>query len=92
MSRPIKEYKFKGLKLAKWSAERFSIDKSYFKKAGDAGEWVKTNSYFKNELEELAKLIQQALRDDDDVQPVQKKSLLDSLPPVQDFNDDDIPF
>ena len=94
MSAPLNKYKFKGIELADWGSGRFSLRKSFKKK--DASEWTehKIPTLFREELIELEKLIHEAL-----CQPIEQstqgKSLMDSLPPVQQpmsFDDDDINF
>lgn len=91
-NKPQNTYKFKGIKLTDWGSGKFSLEKSY--KLKDSDVWKDTKYFFKNELEELRRLIDQAL-----MQDLKTQNLIDT-PPQQDlqsedpvpFDDDDIPF
>lgn len=88
-NKPINTFKFKGIQLNDWGSGKFTLKKQYFKKEGDSGQWVDTNSYFKNELEELRKLIDQAL-EAPQVNPLDEYPNCNPKP--ADFDDSDIPF
>lgn len=87
---PLNVYKFKGIKLKDWGQGKFSIEKQYFKKEGDGGNWVETKSYFKNELEELRNLIDQALSTEVHA-PLSQGQEGGPLPPLA-YKDDPVPF
>jgi len=88
-NKPLNTFKFKGIQLNDWGQGKFTLKKQYFKKQGDSGQWVDTNSYFENELLELRKLIDQALE-------APSEQLIDSYPKSQpqsaSWDDSDINF
>jgi hypothetical protein len=90
MSAPLKKYKFKAIEVCYWGNGKFSVKKEY--KPKDSPEWKKTNTYFREELIELERLIHTALSEPiDDKKPIE---ITNQLPQSegQDFEDDDITF
>ena len=83
MSAPKNKYNHKGISVCEWDGGSFTVEKRY--KPKDSAEWKVTKTYFRNELEELAKLIQQALANSA-VEP--KKQ----APQPVAFKDEDLPF
>ena len=89
MNKPINSYKEKSISLAEWEKDQWSITKSYKKR--DSNEWVNQKIYFfKNELEILQKLINQALGEQV-LTPADTANAIDNMP-VPDFEDKDLPF
>jgi hypothetical protein len=90
MNKPLNTFRFKGIKITDWGSGKFSLEKSY--KPKDSDVWKETKYYFKNELEELRRLIDQALMQDEESQNLIDKhqpEVSDELPA---FDDQDIPF
>ena len=63
MTKPVQDFKHKGLSVAVWPTKNggysYSISKRY--KDKQSGEWRETKSFFKEEAEALIDLLKQAL-------------------------------
>lgn len=98
--KPIRSYKDKGLELAVWNKGKFSIRKQYFKKEGDGGQWVTTNTFFESDLKKLKEWIDLELANVESTEPQYRAIPLNELMEakfdeqgriVDDF-DSEIPF
>ncbi len=81
MSRPEQTFSRKGsgVKLVHWGKGKFSIEKNYFKKEGDSGQWVKSSTFFDKDLLILSELINEAIQEKPEV------NMLDSLPKASNY-------
>lgn len=91
-NQPLKEFRYKAIKLTIWPAKNGGFQcsqiKSYKPKDLPEGEkWPNTNTYFPNEGEEVIKLWQLAL----DWISENSKDTVSGLP-VLPFDPEDIPF
>lgn len=64
MNKPVMDYKNKGVSVAVWTAKNggysFSIQKRY--KDKQSGEWKESKYYYKEEVESLIELLQEAVK------------------------------
>lgn len=89
-NKPLNEYKYKGLKIVDWGNEKFALEKSFKRK--DSTEWERQKvTLFKSELEQLRKLIDQALGEDQETKNAIDEMQPQSSQPVP-FSDDEIPW
>lgn len=64
MNKPIQDFKNKGVSVAVWNAKNggysFSIQKRY--KDKQSGDWKESRYYYKEEMEGLIELLQEAVK------------------------------